>query len=51
MTLESAFCTAAGSSPGSTRQLTFAVARCGNAFGACPALAIVATQVVRNIAL
>jgi hypothetical protein len=31
------------------RQLTFACARCGRAFGACPALTIVATQVVRSM--
>ena len=36
--------------PGITRQLMFAVARCGSALVACPADSIVATQVVRSIA-
>ena len=37
--------------PGKMRQLTFAVARCGNAFGAWPPLSMVATQVVRRVEL
>ena len=43
--------TSSGSSPGRMRQFTLAAARCGSAFGACPASTIVATQVVRSIAL
>src|SRR5438874_6110005 len=42
---------AAGGSPGRMRQLTFAVAVCGSAFGACPPLSIVGTHVVRISAL
>ena len=33
--------------PGKMRQLTFAAADCGNAFGACPPDSSVATHVVR----
>ncbi|SKV58665.1 Uncharacterised protein [Mycobacteroides abscessus subsp. abscessus] len=42
-------CTEPG--PGSIRQFTLAVARCGNALLACPPSIFVGTQVVRNIAL
>src|SRR5688572_568456 len=35
--------------PGKMRQLMVAVAFCGNAFSACPALSMVATQVVRVV--
>src|SRR6201986_3738451 len=49
------FCSAAipasGASPGMMRQLTLAVARCGRALGAWPAVSMVATQVVRIIEL
>src|SRR6185437_3458842 len=45
--LASVACTAATCTPGKIRQLMFAVARCGNAFNACPPSSIVATQVVR----
>src|SRR5499426_3917038 len=38
-------------SVGRMRQLTVARAVCGNAFSACPASSIVATQVVRIVAL
>src|SRR5258706_4150795 len=37
--------------PGSIRQLTVALADCGNAFSACPPASSVATQVVRSWAL
>src|SRR5688572_25480707 len=36
-------------SPGKMRQLMLAVARCGSAFSAWPALTSVATQVVRRV--
>ena len=51
MARDSVCWTACGSSPGRIRQFTFAVARCASALGACPALAIVATHVVRSMAL
>src|ERR1043166_3000519 len=47
----SARSTAAGSSPGSIRQLTVAFAVWGSALGACPPSSIVATHVVRTRAL
>src|SRR3954452_24383426 len=40
--------TASADSPGSTRQLTVALAICGNALSAWPPSSRVATQVVRN---
>src|SRR5436190_13347576 len=42
--------TSSGATPGKMRQLTLAVARCGRALVAWPALSIVATQVVRSMA-
>ena len=50
-TLASVAMTASGASPGRIRQLTLAVARCGRAFSAWPALTMVATQVVRIMEL
>src|SRR5437762_4658374 len=44
-------CTSSIGSPGRTRQLTVALARCGRAFTACPPWIWVATQVVRICAL
>src|SRR5215472_10718177 len=51
MTRTSVCCTSFGSAPGNMRQLMFAVARCGSALAAWPALAIVATHVVRSVEL
>ena len=51
MTRMSSALMAAGSCPGKMRQLTLAVARWGRAFGACPPLICVATQLVCRMAL
>src|SRR5258706_13220940 len=48
-TLPSVAWTASTETPGRIRQLTLACACCGNAFGAWPALTIVATHVVRSM--
>ena len=50
-TLTSVCRIASAVSVGRMRQLTVARAVCGNAFSACPASSIVATQVVRIVAL
>src|ERR1700730_1945320 len=43
--------TVSASTPGQMRQLILALARCGSALVACPASSMVATQVVRSVAL
>ncbi len=50
-TLVSVRWTSSDGVPGSMRQLTVALADCGNAFSACPPASSVATQVVRSWAL
>src|SRR6266853_4758464 len=50
-TLLRVLCTSPDGVPGSIRQLTVALADCGNAFSACPPASSVATHVVRSGAL